>query len=101
MPNSRDTVQADDDHASNSAFSRDADGHTDGDLSQIIAELKRTALTPAQYAYLLQRKKQDERATWLLQFIRQHAPWVLTMLGSIVTAIYFALTHTFTIEPKS
>jgi uncharacterized protein (DUF2126 family) len=90
-----------DDAGPASSFSRDAaTPKTDEQLADVVAELQRTALTPAQYAYLLQRKEQDEHATWLMQYVRKNAPWVLTVLGAIASGAYFLLTHTLTIGNK-
>ena len=62
-----------------------------------IAILDARLPTPAEMAYLRERKAADENAAWLWRTIKTHAPWVSVVLSMFGTAAWWLSTHVITI----
>lgn len=60
-----------------------------------MPDTKRTEapLADAELRELRSIIQQDRNTKFVWRFIRTHLPWVVAILGSLVTAVYWLLTH--------
>lgn len=74
--------------------------HEIADMHKEMQELRKMIPTPAEVAYLREKKEADDNAAWLWRMVKTHAPWV-TVVGSMIgSGIYWLATHTITIGSK-
>ena len=69
---------------------------SDDDLA-LLSALR--GLTSEDIAYLHRKRLEDDRASWVWQTVRTHAPWVSVVLSLVSSGIYWFLTHTISIGP--
>ena len=69
---------------------------SDDDLA-LLSAIK--SLTAEDIAFLHRKRLEDDRAAWVWQIVRTHAPWVMVIASMIGSGVYWVLTHTISIGP--
>jgi hypothetical protein len=65
-----------------------------------LALLEKHIPSDEDLAYLKRKREEDEHATYVVQMIKKHFPWIAIVGSAIASGVYYLLTHTITISNK-